>query len=223
MVWPNGRPGGLFGVRGARSVWAALWLVMAWLWLVEASSSTNATSDAINAAPSGMSWLSNVQNWAAERRQGQRPPDRARARGAVGRDRRRGRRSTGARGSFSSLAIVLNLLYWVVGQGFGGIIQGGATDPTRACCSCCSCHVALVRPLHRRADASSQGPPAARTTGRERDAERAWRREVLADERPARTAAARAAAAITAVACCSAAARPPTRTPRHVGRRATAA
>ena len=33
IVWPNGRPGGLLGVRGARIAWAALWLVMAWLWL----------------------------------------------------------------------------------------------------------------------------------------------------------------------------------------------
>jgi hypothetical protein len=24
---------------------------------------------------------------------------------------------------------VLNLAYWVLGQGFGGIFQGGATDP----------------------------------------------------------------------------------------------
>ena len=30
---------------------------------------------------------------------------------------------------FLALAIGLNLLYWVVGQGFGGIPQGGATDP----------------------------------------------------------------------------------------------
>ena len=27
------------------------------------------------------------------------------------------------------LAAALNLIYWVVGQGFGGIPQGGATDP----------------------------------------------------------------------------------------------
>ena len=30
---------------------------------------------------------------------------------------------------FLALAIGLNLLSWVVGQGFGGIPQGGATDP----------------------------------------------------------------------------------------------
>ena len=25
IVWPNGRPGGLIGVRRARTLWAALW------------------------------------------------------------------------------------------------------------------------------------------------------------------------------------------------------
>jgi hypothetical protein len=30
---------------------------------------------------------------------------------------------------FLWLAVVLNLAYWVLGQGFGGIFQGGATDP----------------------------------------------------------------------------------------------
>ena len=30
---------------------------------------------------------------------------------------------------FLILAIVLNLAYWVLGQGFGGIFAGGATDP----------------------------------------------------------------------------------------------
>ena len=71
MVWPNGRPGGLFGVRGARAVWAGLWLVMAWLWLVEAGGA-NGITNAINAAPSGMSWLSSG-------RIGSRTPPRATA------------------------------------------------------------------------------------------------------------------------------------------------
>ncbi len=31
--------------------------------------------------------------------------------------------------SFLALAIVLNLAYWVLAQGFGGIFEGGATDP----------------------------------------------------------------------------------------------
>jgi hypothetical protein len=40
---------------------------------------------------------------------------------------------------FLVLAIVLNVSYWVIGQGFGGIFYtNSATDPTRARCSCCS-------------------------------------------------------------------------------------
>jgi hypothetical protein len=51
MVWPNGRPGGLLGIQGARLAWAAVWALMAWLWLEAPSSSANAISGAINAAP----------------------------------------------------------------------------------------------------------------------------------------------------------------------------
>ncbi len=127
MVWPNGRPGGLLGVLGARVVWASLWLVMAWLWLVEGGGA-NGIHNAINAAPSGMSWLSSMQDGFAS--------------------------ITGGNGvifavflavlsiaiaiavatnwhakDFLILAAALNLIYWLVGQGFGGIFQGHATDP----------------------------------------------------------------------------------------------
>ncbi len=44
IVWPNDRPGGVLGVRGARIAWAALWLVMAWLWLLAPSSSANGST-----------------------------------------------------------------------------------------------------------------------------------------------------------------------------------
>jgi hypothetical protein len=128
LVWPNGRPGGLLGVRGAKMTWAALWLVMAWLWLLGPNSGANATHDAINAAPSGMSWLSTVQDWAAEGAQGNGLVIAlvlALISAAIGiavaidwRPRQ-----------FLVLAIVLNLLYWMLGQGFGGVFEGGATDP----------------------------------------------------------------------------------------------
>ena len=101
---------------------------MAWLWLLAPNSSANATHDAINAAPSGMSWLSTVQDWAAEGAQGNGLVIAlvlAAVSAAIGiavaidwRPRQ-----------FLVLAIVLNLLYWVLGQGFGGIFEGGATDP----------------------------------------------------------------------------------------------
>jgi hypothetical protein len=131
LIWPSGRPGGLLGVRGARTAWAAMWLVMAWLWLLGANSSANATHDAINAAPSGMSWLSTVQDWVADAAKGNGLPIAlvlAAVSAAIGvavaidwRPRQ-----------FLVGAIVLNLAYWVLGQGFGGIFEGGATDPNAA-------------------------------------------------------------------------------------------
>jgi hypothetical protein len=128
IVWPNGRVGGLLGIRGARIAWGAVWVLMAWLWLEAPSSSANAISGAIGSAPSGMSWLSTVQLWATHATQGNglvfaiilalisiaiglavaldwHPKE------------------------FLVAAVVLNLVYWVVGQGFGGIFAGGATDP----------------------------------------------------------------------------------------------
>jgi hypothetical protein len=128
LVWPGTRPGGLLGARGAKLAWASLWLVMAWLWLLGPNSSANATHDAINAAPSGMSWLSTVQDWAADAAKGNGLPialvlaaASAAIAVAVAADWRARR--------FLVLSIVLSLLYWVLGQGLGGIFEGGATDP----------------------------------------------------------------------------------------------
>ena len=33
IVWPSERAAGLLDARGARTLWAGLWLAMAWLWL----------------------------------------------------------------------------------------------------------------------------------------------------------------------------------------------
>jgi hypothetical protein len=131
VVWPNGRPGGLLGVRGTRIAWAALWLLCAYLWLLQASSSANAIHDMINAAPSGMSWLSSMQDGFASAAQGNGlilalilcAVSAAIGLG-VGFNR-------GAK-QLLVLSVVLQLLYWLVGQGFGGIFQGGATDPNAA-------------------------------------------------------------------------------------------
>ena len=128
LAWPGTRPAGLLGVRGARIMWAALWLLMACLWLEAPSSSANAVSHAINAAPSGMSWLSTVQNSAASAAQGEglvialtaAALSAAIAIAVAANWRPR---------PFLALAVLLNLAYWVLGQGFGGIFQGGATDP----------------------------------------------------------------------------------------------
>jgi hypothetical protein len=127
IVWPNGRPGGLLGVLGARLVWAGLWLVLAYLWLVEGGGA-NGIHNAINAAPSGMSWLSSLQNGFASITKGNGVIfafilgvlSIAVAVAVLANWRAK---------EFLILAAVLNLIYWLVGQGLGGMFQGGATDP----------------------------------------------------------------------------------------------
>lgn len=128
IAWPGRGPGGLLGVQGARWAWGALWIVMAWLWLETPSSSAGAVSSAIDAAPSGMSWLSTLQNWVADGARGNGLPIAlvlAALSLAIGVTVAINWRPR----EFLALAVVLNLGYWLVGQGIGGIFQGGATDP----------------------------------------------------------------------------------------------
>jgi hypothetical protein len=128
VAWPNGRPGGLLGIRGTRFAWATVWVLMAWLWLEAPSSNPDAISNAVNAAPSGMSWLSTVQNWAANGSAGIGLPIALFAAGlslVIG----LGVVLDWHARPLLKTAIALNLAYWVFGQGFGGIFQGGATDP----------------------------------------------------------------------------------------------
>ncbi len=128
LVWPNGRPGGLLGETGGRTAWAALWLVFGWLWLLGPNSAPNATSAAIGAAPSGMGWLSSVESWAASASAGHGLVialvmallSVAIAVAVATRRRARG---------FLAVAIVLSLVYWVLGEGLGGIFTGSGTDP----------------------------------------------------------------------------------------------
>jgi hypothetical protein len=61
MAWPTDRPAGLLGVRGARTAWATLWVLMAWMWLLGSNSSEDAIRRAIEAAPSGAGWLTALQ------------------------------------------------------------------------------------------------------------------------------------------------------------------
>jgi hypothetical protein len=127
-AWPNGRPGGLLGVRGLRWTWGALWLLMAYLWVTPPSTTPNGITNVINAAPSGMSWLSSVQNWVAKEAGGNGEwiaillalVSAAIALAVLLDWHPR---------EFLIAAIGLSLAYWVVGEGFGGIFQGGATDP----------------------------------------------------------------------------------------------
>jgi hypothetical protein len=104
-----------------------LWLVMAWLWLVEGGGA-NGIHNAINAAPSGMSWLSSLQDGFANITKGNGvilALVLAALSAAIAIAVARNWRAK----EFLILAAVLNLIYWLVGQGLGGIFAGGATDP----------------------------------------------------------------------------------------------
>ncbi len=128
IVWPNERPGGLLGVRGARTAWAALWLVMAWLWLEAPSSNASAISEAVKAAPSGMSWLSTLQEGITKGLHGN-GVGLAIVLGLLSAAIGIAVAANWRPRTFLGIAIVLHLIYWVIGQGFGGIFEGGATDP----------------------------------------------------------------------------------------------
>jgi hypothetical protein len=128
LVWPGDRAGGLLSARGARTMWAALWLVMAWLWLGPASSGPDSVSSVLEAGGSGLGWLTSLQSWIAGWTAGGGLVialvfallSAAIAIG-VATDR--------AARPLLWLSIALNLVLWVVGQGFGEMFAGGATDP----------------------------------------------------------------------------------------------
>jgi hypothetical protein len=131
IVWPNNRPGGLLGVRGARIAWAATWILMGWLWLIGSNSSANATNNAISAAPSGMAWLDSLLSHAARVTEGNGfliALILAIVSIAIGVAVGIGWQAR----MFLWLAIYLNGIYWVVGQGFGGLATGTATDVNAA-------------------------------------------------------------------------------------------
>jgi hypothetical protein len=127
IVWPN-RPGGLLGPSGARTAWGVLWVVMGLLWLLPANSSANAISNQISSAPSNMSWLTSLQTHAAHVAK-----DNglliAFALAAISVAIGIAVADDWQAWTFLWLAIYLNVTYWVIGQGFGGIPTGTATDP----------------------------------------------------------------------------------------------
>jgi hypothetical protein len=128
LVWPTQRPGGLLGVRGARITWAALWLVMAWLWLLAPNSTANATSGAVSNAPSGAGWLSSLQHSVATATGGHGLAIAIVLAGVSAAIAVTVAMNWHPR-TFLALGVILNLAYWVLGQGFGGILTGSGTDP----------------------------------------------------------------------------------------------
>ncbi len=101
---------------------------MGYLWLIAPNSTANATSNAISIAPSGLGWLSRLMTHAASITKGNGlliaflcAAVSVAIGVAVGVDWQPR--------TFLWLAIYLNVIYWVIGQGFGGIPTGGGTDP----------------------------------------------------------------------------------------------
>ena len=129
MCWPRASGGrlGLLGERGARAVWAAIWLGSAALWLMPANAGAGAAHDAIAAAPAGAGWLSAALGWAARATAGGGTPIAGlmaclSAMIAVAAMWRRNDRV------FLSLGIAVSVVFWIVGQGLGGVFTGEATD-----------------------------------------------------------------------------------------------
>lgn len=85
-------------------------------------------SEAINGAPAGMGWLVSVQNWFAAATRGDGLVLGLMFAGASAAIGVAVARNWGPR-PFLALAVVMNVGFWVLGQGFGRIFAGGATDP----------------------------------------------------------------------------------------------
>lgn len=131
VAWPGERPGGLLGARGARIQWAVLWVVMAYLWLTAANAAPDATSGMLNSTPSGIGFITSIQNHLASASKGAGVPIAfvlAALSAAIGVAVARGWHAR----AFLWAAIVLNVLYWLIPQGLGGLLAGGATDPNSA-------------------------------------------------------------------------------------------
>jgi hypothetical protein len=128
LVWPSDRVGGLLDGRGARIMWASLWLVMAWLWLGPASSGPHSIANVLEEGGSGMGWLTSLQSWVAGWAGGAGLVIALvfailSAAIAIGVATDHWARP------LLWVSIAMNLVLWVVGQSFGEMFAGGATDP----------------------------------------------------------------------------------------------
>lgn len=134
MCWPQERPTrarpsrelGPTGVLGARVVWSAVWAGCAVLWLLPANDSPSAIHDAIAGAPSGSDLLSRVLNAVATATANGTiiSVSLAVASATIGLAVLYGWHPR----AFLAMQISLSLLYWILGQGFGGVLTGRATD-----------------------------------------------------------------------------------------------
>jgi hypothetical protein len=117
----------ILGEAGTRGVWALLWLGSSALWLIPANPE-GSVHDAIANAPSGARWLTTIQSNVAATTTGR---GLAIALVAAGLSAALGVAVLLGRGA--KLALVLStaigLVYFLVGQGMGGVLTGSGTDP----------------------------------------------------------------------------------------------
>lgn len=126
VAWP--RTGGVLGERRTLVAWAALWLGSAALWLLPANRTAAAVHDQIASAPSGARWLSRLETTVATAAQGHGATIAVAAAclsAAIGLAALRGRWGR----PVLALTVGLALVYFALGQGFGGILTGSGTDP----------------------------------------------------------------------------------------------
>ncbi len=127
MVWPRQTD----GERAGRLAWAALWLASAALWLTPANDSAGSVHDAVASAPSGAGWLADVIRATANATTGRGTaiaPTMAILSAAIAVSIL----TRAAERPFLGLAIALSLVFWVAGQGVGGVLTGSATDVSTA-------------------------------------------------------------------------------------------
>ena len=120
--------GGILGERGARTAWVLLWLGSAVLWLLPTNRADTAVHDAIANAPSGAGWLTSLQSTAATAATGH---GLAIALVAAGLSVAIALSALSARSAKLALSIstAIGLVYFLLGQGMGGIFTGSGTDP----------------------------------------------------------------------------------------------
>lgn len=123
MVWPREAN----GERGPRLAWATLWLVSAALWLTPANDRASSVHNAIASAPSGTGWLTGLLRLAANATTGHGTAI-ALAMATLSAAIAVSTLTHAAERTFLGVAIVVSLTFWVVGQGIGGVLTGGATD-----------------------------------------------------------------------------------------------
>lgn len=120
--------GGLLGPGGARVAWAALWLLAAALWLMPANRNADATRRAIAEAPSGTHWLSSIERSAASATAGHGVAI-AMAMAVLSYAIAMAVLLDWHTRPFLVLASIVSIVYWIFGQGLGGLFTGSATDP----------------------------------------------------------------------------------------------